>query len=369
MWGATLLTSGAAAFGRLLVVSILPTSVLVVFVWLSIRADAYNVTTPVKPLSLADVASVGTQVNTPAALLLLLTIAVLAAVIQTFQIGFVRVLEGYWGHTSLGLAASRLGVRLQGRRVGRLEQMISAAPTEETLRRMGDPKELCQLSLERQQRELRDVVRRNMAGIYANEQRNLYPPDRNDILGTRLGNAIRSFERRAGERYGYSTIPVWPRLYPHLSDKLSAAYHSSVDALDAAVNFCLVFAVVAVLSTAAFFNDPALRWVPLPFIVLAALSYRSAISAAAAQGLYEFVAFDLHRFEMLTSLHQELPPGTRAEAPIAGRISDFFAYGVGPGGAELFLGDVQYVHGASKEDEPPARVVRWWLWRKKSTVE
>jgi hypothetical protein len=368
MWGATLLTSGAAAFGRLLVVNILPASVLVVFLWLTVRVGAYNVSAPTKPLKFSDVVSVGAKIDTPAVLLLLFTIAVLAAVAQSFQIGFVRLLEGYWGHTRLGLAASRLGVRLQARRLSRLEQMISAAPTHEDLARIANPRASSQLQLGRQRRELRDILRRDSAGIYANEQRNLYPPDRNDILGTRLGNAIRSFERRAGERYGYSTIPVWPRLYPHLSDKLASAYHSSVDALDATVNFCLVFAAVALLSGAAFFNDPALRWVSLPFAVLAILSYRSAVSAGSMQGLFEFVAFDLHRFEMLTSLHHDLPGDVVAEGITAGRLSNFFAYGITPGGASSFLGDVQYNHGATKEENGPAPPVSRWRRRRKSTA-
>jgi hypothetical protein len=47
-----------------------------------------------------------------------------------------------------------------------------------------------------------------------------YLPKPKRLLPTRLGNALRAAEDRAGQRYGLLTVTILPRLYPYLSERV-----------------------------------------------------------------------------------------------------------------------------------------------------
>src|SRR5207253_6830880 len=97
---------------------------------------------------------------------------------------FVRVMEGYWGIGLVRGTATDICTEIQRRRKGELQNR----------KRAGDL-----LAAER----LRD-----------------YPPDERRLLPTRLGNVLRSMEDRAGPRYGFLTVTVWPHLFAVLPDHL-----------------------------------------------------------------------------------------------------------------------------------------------------
>jgi hypothetical protein len=54
------------------------------------------------------------------------------------------------------------------------------------------------------------------------------------------------------------------------------------------------------------------------------IAYRAAVRAAVAHGRQLYVAFDLHRFDLLRSLHLPLPPSPEAEVQINKDLSTFF---------------------------------------------
>jgi hypothetical protein len=151
----------------------------------------------------------------------------------------------------------------------------------------------------------------------------MYPADPAEIMPTMLGNVLRSAERRAGERYNLPTVQALPRLHAQLSDRMTAAYDAAVDTLDAAATMAVAAAITATLALAAFWDDPALRWVPGALAAMTLMSYRGAIIAAAQHGTFMDIAFDLHRFDLIKALHLDLPDNTEQEDELGETLTEF----------------------------------------------
>lgn len=90
MWPASLITAGAAAFGRLFATGILPSTVLTAVLWLTVSSHAFDGN--VSNLSLHDVVirSVSSVSNSNTLFLLLLIIAGLTAVLRNFHVPILR---------------------------------------------------------------------------------------------------------------------------------------------------------------------------------------------------------------------------------------------------------------------------------------
>ena len=353
MWAATLLSMGAAAFGRLLVVNLMPSAILVLCGWITVRGAAID---RGNELTLMQALMLGHKVDTLPLLMAILLIAILAAMTQSFQLGFIRLLEGYWGSSRLGIALAGWGVRRRETYVTRLHDMQRV----ETQARNKLKPELADLS-RRSAHVQRRLLRENRTAEIKLDSaisrlQTHYPPTGVPLLPTRLGNAMRSFEHRAGERYGYKTISTWPRLYHHLSERLTSSYTSSVDALHAAVNFTFAFALSAVVLAVGFWDDPEVLWLPGICLAATILAYRGALSAACMVGLMESVAYDLHRFDLLTGLRQKLPEDGTTELADAEHISMLLAQ-TDPEGARAYVQGLKYEHkradDGSGSSKPP----------------
>jgi hypothetical protein len=132
-------------------------------------------------------------------------------------------------------------------------------------------------------------------------------------MPTRLGNVLRAAEDFAGERYGLSTLLIVPRLIPQLSPTVAERLSDSRLQLDIAIRFCLVWLMATAASFGLLVRFAIWLWVPVATYGLAWLSYRAACAAAAAYGNMLAVAIDLHRFDLLTAMHQPLPRNYRDE--------------------------------------------------------
>ncbi len=346
MWAATLITSGAAVFGRLFLVNFLPSTLVVLGIFLPAQAGSFGL--HLGDEDPAELFTLGTNVNTPGLLLLLAASVIVAALTQTFQIAMIRLLEGYWGSRGLFMRlANRRSEHFRERALRLYERYASAEKNRselEALDRDLDRETERKQSLPQQAKKRQELERELRLAVTAEEERRDFPPDINKTLPTRLGNIMRSFEMRAGERYGYSTLQFWPRLYPFLGDQLSKAYHASVDAVDAGVNFFYAFCIVALCLFVAYVDDPILLWVPLLAVGAAMLAKRGAVAAARMQGLMEFVSFDLHRFEVLTAMHIGLPQDPREEKKLAEALSNFLRLGDDPGSFASNFPDSEFDH-------------------------
>lgn len=177
-----------------------------------------------------------------------------------------------------------------------------------------------------------------------------YPPSPDRVMPTRLGNALRAAEDRAGQRYGLETTIVWPRLFPLLPDKVTAIVSDERNQLDLSVRLCLVFAFTAlayfaVLGWPLYTQSILHRWqwlsIPIASAILSWISYRGSINAAISYGIGIASAFDLHRFDLTGTLHLQQPLTLDDEQHANRIISKFFEHGAAALGAG---GTIRYNH-------------------------
>ena len=321
MWFASLLTSSVASFGRLVTTTLIPTAIPLVFLWTLLRAHSFEGATnwdDVLPASLTS--------DTLAIILAVVGVAILASILQPFQIRLVRLLEGYWEGWSVTARIAPLFIEFQRRRLSNLKarratlKELSQQPTPTTAN-LGEQLAALRLNA-RTQSELRRV--RERINRFPGAPPSIDEPA--PLLPTALGNALRVGEITAGERYSLNTITSWPRLYPDLSKKFSDEHDAALDAVDTAANLTVSFALVTLLAVAGFCQEPAYYWIPVLTFALTCLSYTGSVAAALQYGSYLHVAYDLHRFDMLKGLHYPLPADSDAEREIFEKLSEFFRY-------------------------------------------
>jgi hypothetical protein len=304
---------------RFNIVSLLPNATLVLFALALIASGA-----PRQAPSLDKLLAAVDNLSVERVAAVLALVLIVSLILHPFQFSLVQLLEGYWDGTAFGRALGALGKELHRRRRQRLEFLVQQAAAEDY---EGDDE-----FEEREEEEL------GQEGRQAAEELRQYP-DRTRLLPTMLGNTLRAAEDEAGARYGLPTIAAMPRLYPYLSDRFAAVYVDRRNQLDVAVRFSAVLILATVLSAAMLWaNGGWWRIVPLGTSVLALVSYQAAVRAAANYGQALFVAFDLHRFDMLEALHYPLPTNLKDELDFNERLTRFFTQD-----DDL---DEDYAHGA-----------------------
>jgi len=277
-------------------VSMLPNLALVLLVLALLAGGA-----PAEPPDAGRILSAIDGLSLVRAAAVVALVVVVSLILHPFQFSLVRLLEGYWDATPVGRGIGALGKALHRRRREQLERVALAEP--ETPAQM-----------ERLQRAAERLAH------YPSEER---------LLPTKLGNTLRAAEDEAGARYGLPTVVTMPRLYPYLSDRFAAVYTDRRNQLDIAVRFCVVLVLATVIAFGLLAANGGL-WLLLPLLtaLLAWASYAGAVRAAAAYGQALFVAFDLHRFDMLEALHYPLPVNIDDEIAFNQRLADFFIHGV-----------------------------------------
>ncbi len=146
-----------------------------------------------------------------------------------------------------------------------------------------------------------------------------FPPDKSDLLPTRLGTALRAAEAYPGDRsrYGMDAVFFWPRLYPLLPDpsrQSLAAARSSLEQLLVTATLGGVFAVITVVFAAPLRMPPSI-WIPVLVGTagLAVFCHRAAMEVAVSYGELVRAAFDTHRRALLIAMGLELPPDLESE--------------------------------------------------------
>jgi hypothetical protein len=315
---ATILGLGKDLGQRFTLVDLLPTALLGLFVlalvWGGAPADSPDVDTFVARIE---------DLGAAEGVLLAVGLLGLALVTQPLQFGLVRVLEGYWGTSAVGQMLAAPGCALHRRRRARLERRTllpaGRAPAE------------------------RDLATASYAAWLLARR---YPPAPM-VLPTRLGNALRSAEDRAGRRYGLATAVTWPRLYPLLPERVTALVDDQRTQLDLAARFTGVLLAATLVSGFLLATHGWWLAVPALMLLLAWLSYRGAASAAAAYGDGLEAAYDLHRLDLRVALHLPLPATLEEERSANGQLSRFLL--------QPFMDHtIAYDHGADGRPEPTA---------------
>jgi hypothetical protein len=210
-------------------------------------------------------------------------IIALALILNPFQVALVKFLEGYWPATRL---LSHVSDHLRARHVARRDQLLEA--------RSGLPRNEPFRSWFRMPRDRARELLREF-------------PDRDRIMPTRLGNALRRAEDFAGDRYGLDAVGVIPRLYALMPAQMVAIVDDARNAMDVMASFVFVWLVATAASFALLLHHGPWLLVPIVTFGLAWLSYLGCISAARAYGQTLAWAMDLYRFTLYEQLRLELP--------------------------------------------------------------
>ncbi len=284
-----------ALSGRFFLVSTLPTAAGTVFVLVLVWAGAPD------PVRFERAWRTAAGLKAGELLLLVLGVTLVGVITMPLQLSLVRWLEGYWPRWLAWPAA--WCTALQRRRRGPLGWPHgNAVPTAALVQREGE------------------------RGAW---QRSRFPVEDHLVRPTGLGNALTAAERRAGRLYGLDAVVVWTRLEPVLSDRMRAAVAEGRDALDAAARFCVTAAAVVPLSVALLWRSHGWLLLALVPAVICWAAYAAAVHAAVAYGEVLAVAFDLHRFDLLTALHLPLPDDRAAERMANAELSRLWRQGAG----------------------------------------
>lgn len=158
-----------------------------------------------------------------------------------------------------------------------------------------------------------------------------YPHSRDALLPTRVGNAIRAFERHSNERWGLDGVTIWPRI-----DALLGADERELQ-VDSKINFyvfinaavgAFVVGTCLVVDKAVNAPGPASYWplYAIPFVVGYVL-YRAAIGPATDWGDTVRSSIDLHRLEIYEKLGVRAPTSFSDERDLADSVNQALLYG------------------------------------------
>lgn len=201
-----------------------------------------------------------------------------AALMEGFEAGAQRMLEGYWPAWLDPVSGTRVAVW---------------ATRFRTLRRRW-------LSLAQNCSSLSDIERAEYRRL--DRDLALYPEDPARIMPTRLGNVMTAAETHSTQRYGLAAALMWPRLWLILPDEVRSELIGARRQFNSAVQ-----AVVWAVATSIWV---IWSWVALPFALIAGYwSYRRAIATGTAFGQLLSAAFDIHIRELAAAYGLKLVEG------------------------------------------------------------
>ena len=155
-----------------------------------------------------------------------------------------------------------------------------------------------------------------------------FPPREEEILPTYFGNYLLSAEKYASLTYGMDVIFWWPRIWLILSDAEREEIEETLTPIITLLNaiFFLVigaiwtvfFIIMQIVNTAKFSSHTVWTagceiFVLLGLVGIIYALYQFAIMQTLPYGDNIRAVVDLHRFDLLKSLHQKMPPDIKEE--------------------------------------------------------
>jgi hypothetical protein len=278
-------------------VTLIPTSLVVTYVFALAATGAWD-GTPDWGQSGRALAGLGIG---GAAALAGVSLAV-SLTLHPLQFGMTQLLEGYWGPRGLarGLAVARTLQHRERRK--KLLQMSSDA-TRILMARTGD------VPRDPRTEEVPAVVQEGEATRLLQN----YPENSADVMPTRLGNVLRTYERQAGAQYGLPIITVAPHVTLIAAPEQAAYIADQRTELDRAVRLCWLSGVAAVLTVVFLWRSG--WWLLLAAVPYSAayLFYRGAVIVAADYGTAVATVLDLNRFALYERFGVPRPLDSEAE--------------------------------------------------------
>jgi hypothetical protein len=301
-----------AAGDRFSIVSAFPAALVVLDVFFLLQSGAFSGRPDIHMLIVQS-----KHLGAGMILLLALSVFVLALLLQPFQLALVRLLEGYWGASRPATFIIHL--------VAAPRRRWFATQLQRSKMRLAEPKPVSGQRIDGYHEELRDFRRHQRKKGRADAVRLRYPRTVDRVLPTALGNALRSFEDTAGQRYGLGTIPAFRRLHSLMSNSLAKSYADSRLQLDSAAGLCVAFLVITLVSIPPLAGNGWWQALPAGTALLTWITYRGAIASALLMGRHVTTAFDLHRHDLITALHYAPAPDPALEYAFNTRLSRWLA--------------------------------------------
>lgn len=325
----------------LILVGILPITLLVLFI-----ASLFWAGAPDNPPDLNVLAQKISSPNVADLAFLIIVIIVLSLLFQPLQITFESMLEGEWYGFPFADLFRKIGIawhtrqRNQLNKARRSDSVISLRTRFGTwlrsnvLRRPPSEQSVRTNKLNDEQEQKVRWAAWSLTRRY---------PSVKYLQPTALGNILEAIQESIYDKYGLDAVVTWPHLYPLLPEKLTNVLTEQRTQFDIAIRFCVVFLVAALVSAGLLFKHGWWILIPALCFVLSWISYRAAIVAALVYGDSYRAAFDLHRFDLLTTLHLQLPLDRDSEKSENEKLSTFLLEGGD--------GKFQYVHPPPKSKD------------------
>jgi hypothetical protein len=287
------------------VVSVLPSILLVVYVFLLVSSGGWQ-HPPDWHAAFAALRNLGLV----GATLLAVGGITVALVLHPLQFGMVQFLEGYWGPGWLAQQILTSRVLHHRERWQWLNGSLAAADRDTNrLKDKEDP-------LTKQLKPAEKVARRFKLISQREQARRAklrYPEEAKHLMPTRLGNVLRRYEILAGAPYSLDAPTVLtplalvaePGHLDYLNDQRSA--------MDLAVRTCMTAAIACVVTVVFLWHSGL--WLLLALIPygITYAAYRGSVIAAESYGTAMSAIIALNRFKLYEHMRMPQPPTTARE--------------------------------------------------------
>ncbi len=258
-----------------------------------------------------------------------LVVASLAVAFVLHPLKFVttQLLEGYWGTSSLAVAAMKIRIVHYRKRERDLRdqavwnkrkwrdtclEAIGEKPGKDPEEK--DPILKARITAIMKSKRGDPLMLYRIAEQEANSQRaRSYPSDARRILPTQLGNALRSFEDAAGRQYGLEALKISPHLHLVVPARHLEYMVDAREDMDSSIRICTI-GLIATGLTLGFLLTKGLwlLWAIVPYCI-SYLAYRGAVSAAQGYGSVVSSVIDLDRFLLYKELGLNPPRDSEEE--------------------------------------------------------
>jgi len=176
----------------------------------------------------------------------------------------------------------------------------------------------------------------------------IYPEDLADVMPSRFGNTLKAAENYPGERYGFDSIHIWPRLVHVIPTEYKLSIDTVRNELSFLVNMSILSVTFSFLCLLAIFysmgaisgagTDPAVFFEfsgkTLKYLAAAALGfiscgffYNASIFSVGSFGLMIRSSFDLFRLDLLKKLGMERPKDSIEEFETWQKLNELIVLG------------------------------------------
>lgn len=299
------------------VVTVVPSLYLTLWVYALYAGDAWA-----REPSLGKLRDAFANWSLAGAAWMVLATVLVGLFIHPLQFPTVQLLEGYWGTSRLARGAMKIRsahYRVKAQKIKtRLEEHNDRLNGKlldhlgEGGNKLGDD-EWEHEKAKYLQGQADDVALSHATAVDIFDKAKRRYPERARTMPTRLGNALRAAEDRAGSQYGLDAITVAPHLALIAPESHVAYLQDSREQLDLAVRLCSVSLLATVITVPAVFSDGLWLLLALVPYALAYVAYRAAVSAADEFMTALSTIIDLDRFALYRHLGLRRPQTTHQE--------------------------------------------------------